>query len=231
MGKIEELYAAASVLLTNLIDSEDHLADVDEEEAVRRGYHPDGNGRYWHHDAWNLNEALDAVTEEDARRADEGLDWVNNLHDYYASKGVPSGHATEVAVGDMIRENRRQSDPPRWIKSITEVHHAMMPRGIVHWDDVDRLLGRLQVKLWVVYGSYDWYEFSHVFFSEEEANAKAMELFEVDSMEDIDEAYERGKWKAFSIDTYTYTLSELFEHVAAQQNQQPTTEVNHGQAN
>lgn len=182
MGKIEELYLAAKRMMDDMHDRDEVIAYVTDEEAEENGYPQDVAGDYWHHDAWNLQQALDALSEADVRRADLGLQQIQHLEALYGQRP-----ATRSSV-----------DAP--------------------------------LELWVVYGSEDCHELSHVCFSEEEAIAKAMEWFEVDKLEDIADAYENGKWEAFAIDTYTYTLSELFEHAAAQQNQQPPTEVNHGQA-
>lgn len=221
MGKIQELYAAADALLTNMVDIGDEVADVDEETAIERGYHKDEAGNYWYHDAWDLKEALAAVTQEDVRRADEGLDWVNNLHDYYAREAVVSGLGAEAAASRMIRDTAKPSDPPQWIRHIAAVHHAMLPHGIVRWDDVDRLLGGMTVTIWVMHWSYDGQEGSEVFFSEEEANAAACELFGVEDTHAITQAYEDGKWKAFGVDKYTFRLADLLD-AAARQRQQPT---------
>jgi len=60
------------------------------------------------------------------------------------------------------------------------------------------------VEIWVVMWSYDWEEGSRVFMTEGEANDFACrELFKVDSSDEITDAYEEGKWKAFGIHPHT----------------------------
>lgn len=65
------------------------------------------------------------------------------------------------------------------------------------------------MKIWVLYGSLDWNEFSEVHLTEESANASMQKLFNIpegaeeDDVTDLfTEAYENGDWKAFSIDEH-----------------------------
>lgn len=71
------------------------------------------------------------------------------------------------------------------------------------------------MKIWVLYGSLDWNEFSEVHLTEAAAKASMREHFEIDPdvEEDqldlaVSEAFENGKWVAFSIDAHEIAVED-----------------------
>lgn len=87
-------------------------------------------------------------------------------------------------------------DLPSWKAAIEDAKSA-----IAHAECVVEL-----IEITVVHGSHDWNEFCYVFTDPAEAEKSVLELFKIASMDDLEDAYEDGKWKAFGMETFQVQL-------------------------
>lgn len=112
-----------------------------------------------------------------------------SLHDYVAGEW-------EAEIGDL-------GMPDDEDEAIEEYFDAVESESYKIEED------EIKQKVWVLYGSHDWNEFSEVHLTKEAAHASMRMLFEIpDTVSDEDlgdavtEAYEAGDWKAFAINEH-----------------------------
>ncbi len=66
---------------------------------------------------------------------------------------------------------------------------------------------KTSVKVWVVDWDWDWQtQGSRLFTSLADAEQFAIELFEVDHVDEINEAYGEGKWKCYGLEEHSIDL-------------------------